>query len=182
MALVFLDGLPLIAHFESFSGFHYTFDSLHSPDEGQDTLYGAIRNLLSAKVNKVIFAFQVFFPIFRYIVSIFFHGRKYKQIDITLMQPTNRSRVLDRELEKIRNIGSELIENKKSAILAECNVDGSGAIGKQDVQGHDLLSLLIKSNIASDIPENMRMSDSEILARQSHFCFLFSVISFKVCG
>jgi len=59
----------------------------------------------------------------------------------------------------------------KSAVLAKCNVDGSGAIGMQDVQGHDLLSLLIKSNIASDIPESMRMSDSEILSRESHFCF-----------
>ena len=32
--------------------------------------------------------------------------------------------------------------------------------------GHDLLSLLIKANIAADMPENMRMSDSEILSRE----------------
>ena len=32
--------------------------------------------------------------------------------------------------------------------------------------GHDLLSLLIKANIAADMPENMRMSDSEILSRK----------------
>ena len=32
--------------------------------------------------------------------------------------------------------------------------------------GYDLLSLLIKSNIAADMPENMRMSDSEILSRE----------------
>ena len=47
----------------------------------------------------------------------------------------------------------------------ECDVNGSGAVGRQDVGGHDLLSLLIKANIAADIPESMRMSDSEILSR-----------------
>ena len=51
-------------------------------------------------------------------------------------------------------------------MLAELSSDGSGVIEKHDVQGHDLISLLIKSNVASDMPESMRMSDSEILARK----------------
>jgi hypothetical protein len=42
-------------------------------------------------------------------------------------------------------------------------------VEKQDVQGHDLLSLLVKSNIATDIPESMRMSDLEILSRDHIF-------------
>ena len=92
-----------------------------------------------------------------------------KTTGLTLLQPTHRSRVLDYEFEKVQCIGSELIENKKNDVLAESNVDGSGAIGKQDVQGHDLLSLLIKSNITSDMPENMQMSNSEILSCESHF-------------
>ena len=48
----------------------------------------------------------------------------------------------------------------------ECNISGSGAVGRQDVGGHDLLSLLIKANIAADTPESMRMSDREILSRE----------------
>ena len=48
----------------------------------------------------------------------------------------------------------------------ECDVNGSGAVGRQDVGGQDLLSLLIKANIAADMPESMRMSDSEILSRE----------------
>ena len=51
-------------------------------------------------------------------------------------------------------------------MLAELSSDGSGVIEKHDVQEHDLISLLIKSNVASDMPESMRMSDSEILARK----------------
>jgi hypothetical protein len=54
-------------------------------------------------------------------------------------------------------------------VLAEHHSDGSGAVGKKDVQGYDLLSLLIKSNIAADVPESMRMDDSEILSRE-RFC------------
>jgi hypothetical protein len=57
-------------------------------------------------------------------------------------------------------------------VLAECDANGSGAVGRQDVGGHDLLSLLIKSNIAADMPESMRMSDSEILSRKRFFPFL----------
>ena len=51
-------------------------------------------------------------------------------------------------------------------MLAELSLDGSGVVEKHNVQGHDLLSLLIRSNIASDIPESMRMSDEEILSRK----------------
>jgi hypothetical protein len=83
----------------------------------------------------------------------------------TLLQPTRRSRALDHALETVQRIGSELIQNKKDAVLAESNANGSGAVEKQNVRGHDLLSLLIKSNIASDTPESMRMSDSEVLSR-----------------
>jgi len=54
-------------------------------------------------------------------------------------------------------------------VLAEHHSHGSGAVGKQDVEGHDLLSLLIKSNIVADMPESMRMNDSEILSRERIF-------------
>jgi hypothetical protein len=56
-------------------------------------------------------------------------------------------------------------------VRAECDVNGSGLVGRQDVGGHDLLSLLIKANIATDMPESMRMSDSEILSREHIFPF-----------
>src|SRR5579864_9000434 len=82
------------------------------------------------------------------------------------MQPTHRSRVLDHNFGTIRRIGSELIQDKKNAVLAECNAEGSDTVVKQSVRGHDLLSLLIKSNVATDMPENMRMSDEEILSRE----------------
>ena len=54
----------------------------------------------------------------------------------------------------------------KAAVIAELSSDGPVVVEKHDVQGHDLLSLLIKSNITSDMPASMRMSDSEILSRE----------------
>ena len=55
---------------------------------------------------------------------------------------------------------------------AECDAKGSGVVGRQDVGGHDLLSLLIKANIAADMPESVCMSDSEILSREHRSLFL----------
>lgn len=52
----------------------------------------------------------------------------------------------------------ELIQAKKKALLAAA--DG-GALEKADF-GNDLISLCLKSNLASDLPESMRMSDEEI--------------------
>ena len=55
---------------------------------------------------------------------------------------------------------------RSSNIRAECDANGSSAVGRQHVGGHDLLSLLIKANIAADMPESMRMSDTEIMSRE----------------
>ena len=82
------------------------------------------------------------------------------------MKPTRRSRALSRALKEIQHTGSQLIQDKKTAVRDECDVNGSGAVGRQDVGGHDLLSLLIKANITADMPESMRMNDTEILSRE----------------
>ncbi|KAH9965554.1 cytochrome P450 [Lactifluus volemus] len=134
------------------AGFNYTFDSLHSGDETQDPIYAAIRSVLPVtnSIRTLIFALQFFFPIFRFI-------------------PTARTRTLKRAFEVIRPVGTRIIEERKAAVLAERSPSGSSVVEKQDVQGHDLLSLLVKSNIATDIPESMRMSDLEILSQVPTF-------------
>jgi hypothetical protein len=60
-----------------------------------------------------------------------------------------------------------MISQKKSEILASTDADTKGGVGKKDIQDRDLLSLLIKANMATDIPDNARMSDEDILARES---------------
>ena len=75
----------------------------------------------------------------------------------------------------MRRIGLQLIAEKKAAILAEKNSNGQNGVGleRKDVRGRDLLTLLIKANMATDIPENQRLTDEEVLARESRM-FSFS--------
>ena len=65
----------------------------------------------------------------------------------------------------MREIGLQLVREKREAVIAESRGDGS--VGKQDVQGRDLLSLLIKANMATDVPDEERLSEEEVLSRTS---------------
>lgn len=58
-----------------------------------------------------------------------------------------------------------MIADKKAAVLH----NASGSVEKKDVEGRDLLSLLIKSNMATDIPDSARMNDEEILSQVPTF-------------
>jgi hypothetical protein len=51
----------------------------------------------------------------------------------------------------------------------------SNTVEKKDVHGRDLLSLLVKSNLATDIPENQRLSSKELLARKFDFVILIAL-------
>lgn len=75
-------------------------------------------------------------------------------------------RARQKSLAVINRIGKKLIGEKKAAVLSERS---NGMVEKEDIQGHDLLSLLIRSNLAADMPESMRMTDDEILAQVPTF-------------
>lgn len=64
-----------------------------------------------------------------------------------------------------------MISQKKAEILAAAESDAKGGVEKRSIQGRDLLSLLIKANMATDIAESARMNDEEILARESRVMF-----------
>lgn len=65
----------------------------------------------------------------------------------------------------MKRIGAELVAKKKAAIITSSKQGGID-LSKRDVEGRDLLTLLIKANMASDIPENQRLSDEEVIARE----------------
>ncbi|KAI0267369.1 cytochrome P450 [Gloeopeniophorella convolvens] len=128
----------------SIAGFNYDFDALHAPEHKPNVLNEAVQNMLGFP-NPLFFLFQVFFPPFRYL-------------------PTKRARVISESLRTIRQISAKMIAEKKAAVLAGASiVNGKVVVEKKDVQDHDLLSLLIKSNMAGDMPENQRMSDKDIM-------------------
>ena len=51
------------------TGFDYTFNSLHAPDKEQNELYEAIRSMFSTTSGGFMFVLQLYFPLFRPIVS-----------------------------------------------------------------------------------------------------------------
>lgn len=67
----------------------------------------------------------------------------------------------------MRRIGLQLIEEKKAQIAREMSESKSSGVERKDVQGRDLLTLLMKANMATDIPDNQRLSDEDVLARES---------------
>lgn len=86
---------------------------------------------------------------------------------MTHPQPTERSRALANTLQSTRSIGQSIIAQKKAEILAIAESDAKGDVEKRKIQGRDLLTLLIKANMATDIPDSARMTDEDILARKS---------------
>ena len=60
-------------------------------------------------------------------------------------------------------IGEELLSGAKAAVQA--SAAEKGEILKNSLHGRDLLSLLVKANMATDLPESQRLSDKDVLAR-----------------
>jgi hypothetical protein len=69
----------------------------------------------------------------------------------------------------MNRIGRQLLSDAKAAVMSSYGVEEGGSIEKRNLQGRDLLSLLVRANMATDIPENQRISDEDVLARMSPF-------------
>ncbi|KAI0701865.1 cytochrome P450 [Cytidiella melzeri] len=79
---------------------------------------------------------------------------------------TRRDRQTEEAQQTMRRIGLQLIAEKKASIMTAA---GQTSFEKKDVRGRDLLTLLIKANMAKDIPENQRLTDEEVLAQVPTF-------------
>jgi cytochrome P450 len=72
---------------------------------------------------------------------------------------------IDRSRKTMRRIGMELINEKKRAIMESTK----GNVGKNNIRGVDLLTLLIKANMAEDLKPEYRLTDEEVLSQISTF-------------
>ena len=61
-------------------------------------------------------------------------------------------------------IGRQMLRDSKAAILADGGENGK--IEKSSWRGRDLLSLLLRANMSTDLPSNQRMTDEDVLARK----------------
>lgn len=69
---------------------------------------------------------------------------------------------MDASKKKMDDACMQIVQEKKAAILAEM---GGAKIDKRDVAGHDVISLLLRANLAADVDPAMRLSDEEVLAQ-----------------
>lgn len=70
-------------------------------------------------------------------------------------------------------IGKELLTKAKTVALASATEKGE--IEKNSLHGRDLLSLLVKANMATDILESQKLSDKDVIARGFHLvCLLLN--------
>ncbi|KAI1792354.1 cytochrome P450, partial [Ganoderma leucocontextum] len=137
------------------AGFNYEFDSLN-PDSKPNELEQAFQGVFEVPDKfPLLLILRHFFPIFRVIRD-------------------ERARRIERAHAVMQRIGLQLIQGKKAAITRERaekheqekSFDG---IERRDLRSRDLLTLLIKANMVSDIPESQRLSDEDVLAQVPTF-------------
>nr|GAT45766.1 cytochrome P450 [Mycena chlorophos] len=122
------------------AGFDHDFDSLQVagvPGSHAEELLQAVRDLFTFNFYTVSFMIQLFFPLAR-------------------LFPTKLSRVSSTAIETIRRVGLQMIAEKRELLRAQGSTKGRAS---------DLMSLLIETTMAKDIPTEDRMTDSEILAQ-----------------
>ncbi|EKM59786.1 uncharacterized protein PHACADRAFT_115009 [Phanerochaete carnosa HHB-10118-sp] len=129
------------------AGFGYDFEALN-PGEKTNELNEAFTTLFAEpKADRLFFAgLQASIPLLRLI----------------------NNRISERAQAVMRRMGMKLIAEKKAAIMAETSEKGRG-IERKDMTERDLLTLLIRANMATDIPEDQRLTDDEVLAQVPTF-------------
>ena len=145
-------------------GFNHAFGSLHQAGTPEMTEW--IRKGTAFDPFSLKFIFTAMVPPARIIVC---HSTLIviESMCLTHHQPTDRKRAIACMHKCIRSIGQNVISQKKAEILSSSKIDSKGRVEKKNIQGRDLLSLLMKANMATDIPDHARMTDEDIQARKS---------------
>jgi len=129
------------------AGFHYKFDSLdmdRKPNELHEAFSTAFR---SAEQLNIFAVLKAWFPLLR-------------------VFPSDRETKETRALQVMHRIGTELLNESKAAVVASALEKGSSV---EKHKARDLLSLLIRANMATDLPDNQRIEDVDVLAQVPTF-------------
>jgi len=91
--------------------------------------------------------------------------------------PTAQERRIQHAIDTLHRVGGQLIAQKKTAVMSELTpspVQPSKTlppsnVSKDSVKGKDFLSLLIRANMADDLPVSERLSDHDVMSQISTF-------------
>ncbi|TFY74251.1 hypothetical protein EWM64_g9761 [Hericium alpestre] len=128
------------------AGFDYQFNAIQNED---NELFCAYKDMFEVAVSQgqsLKAVLGLYFPIF------------------DRLFPDKRTRAVDRGQATIQRIASELVQDKKRKLREG---EQSGKL----YEGRDLLTLLLKSNAATDLPPDQRISDEDILHNINTFMF-----------
>ncbi|KAI0712911.1 cytochrome P450 [Fomitopsis betulina] len=135
------------------AGFNYEFNALN-PENKPNELRHAFDDMLRAVSGEGLSTFSLlhnYFPILRFI-------------------PNQRDARTEAAQSVAQRIGMQLIAEKKAAILREAADRGDEKeISGKSLVDRDLLTLLIKANMSTDIPDAQRLSDEDMLAQVPTF-------------
>ncbi|THH10018.1 hypothetical protein EW146_g8506 [Bondarzewia mesenterica] len=132
------------------AGFNYSFNALNpdgKPNELNESVQAVFRT--PRGFRAVLPVLQTVFPPLRVI-------------------PSERKRTVEAAQRTMARIGNQLLAERKAAVLASIN-GNEMEVGRKSVQGKDLLSLLVKANMATDLPETARLDDADVLAQVPTF-------------
>ncbi|EPS98326.1 hypothetical protein FOMPIDRAFT_1024652 [Fomitopsis schrenkii] len=135
------------------AGFNYELHSLN-PDNKPNELRQAFDVMFQMLIGSALSVMAILrnaFPVFRII-------------------PNQFARRTEEAQSVARRIGMQLIAEKKEAVMRAAMQSGGGKeISGKSLHDRDLLTLLIKANMSTDIPENQRLSDDDVLAQVPTF-------------
>ncbi|TFK45671.1 cytochrome P450 [Heliocybe sulcata] len=125
------------------AGFGYDFDALR-PKDTPNELSEAFSTMFGGPPSFRLLPFlQAWVPLFRLI-------------------PDKQTQVVAHAQAVMTRIGRQLITEKKATARAEMSGE---RFDRKAMQGMDLLSRLVRANMATDLNEKQRMSDEDILAQ-----------------
>ncbi|KAI0633801.1 cytochrome P450 [Trametes polyzona] len=127
------------------AGFGYHFNALNAEGSSNE-LSNAFRQIFTTapSFSSVGPLLRAMFPIFRV-----FSNRRVQTVN-------NSAQVF-------QSVGARLVAERKAAILHAASEKNLQGIERKDLQGRDLLTLLMKANMAKDIPEELRLSDADVI-------------------
>ncbi|RXW13391.1 hypothetical protein EST38_g12458 [Candolleomyces aberdarensis] len=122
------------------AGFNYQFNALADGEE-ENELNRAFSTIFSSNMTfSVIPLLRATFPSLRWL-------------------PADRDAGSKQARATMERIGRELLDKSKKSLQTVEKVD------KSTLKGRDILILLLRANMATDIPEHQRMSDQEVVSQ-----------------
>ncbi|KAG6375410.1 cytochrome P450 [Boletus reticuloceps] len=146
------------------TGFDYHFNAIQNESDELFCAYKEMFEIAITQNNGYRTVLGLYFPILDLLFVSRHRGASKYCLIYFFAQPNERVKTVKRCHAVINRIAGKLIQSKKTWIT-ECEKSGTGGTEK------DLLSLLIKSNMATDLSPDQQISDEDILHTINTFMF-----------